>query len=145
MNKKMKKTIASICMGAAMLTLTPAVSWAEASIIPVNDEQESAIAPYMMYIEDAQCKLTIKGTSATVECYVAGNANNATKAKVIAELQLKSGNNWIPVKIWTMTENAYRASVDENYTITIGNTYRVKATMTVWEGSLSETKTFYSE
>lgn len=145
MNKNVRTTIATICMGAAVLTLTPAVSWAETAVIPLNYQQESAIAPYMLYIDRAKCNLDISGSTATVDCAVYGNSNTATKAKVIAELQVKGDSGWIPVKIWTVTENDYKASVDETYTINANNTYRVKATMTVWEGSLSETQTFYNE
>lgn len=145
MNQKMKKTIATMCIGAAVLTLTPAASWAETAVRPLNNQYESVISPYMLYIQEAVCDLSITGSTAKVNCSVGGDVNNATKAKIIAELQVKSGSNWIPVKIWTITENSYMAKVKESYTINPDNTYRVKATMTVWEGSLSETKTFYSE
>ena len=74
-----------------------------------------------------------------------GDFDSATKSKVIAELQVKNGSSWIPVKIWTVEENDYMAKVKESHTINTSNTYRVKATVTVWEGSQSETKTLYSE
>lgn len=144
MNQKMKKTIATMCMGAAVLTLTPAVSWAETAVNPLNNQQESSIAPYMLYIKDTDYSLKINGTKATVNCSVQGGSA-ATKAKVIAELQVKSGSSWIPVDIWTVTENSAYAEVYESYSVTSGNTYRVKATMTVWESSLSETQTFYTD
>lgn len=144
MNPKMKKTIATMCMGAAVLTLTPAVSWAETAVNSLNNQQESMISPYMRYIEGADYSLKITGNTAKVECSVSGNTDTATKAKVIAELQVKNGNSWIPVEIWTVTENSDYAEVSETHTVTSGNTYRVKATMTVWEGSLSETQTFYT-
>lgn len=143
-NPKMKKTIATMCMGAAVLTLTPAVSWAETAVNSLNNQQESMISPYMLYIEGADYSLKITGNTAKVECSVSGNTDTATKAKVIAELQVKNGNSWIPVEIWTVTENSDYAEVSETHTVTSGNTYRVKATMTVWEGSLSETQTFYT-
>lgn len=145
MNQKMKKTIATMCMGAAVLTLTPAVSWAETAVNPLNNLQESSISPYMLYIDRASCDLSISGSTATIECSVNGNPNSATKAKIIAELQVKNGSSWIPVKIWTVTENYYEATVDESYSINASSTYRLKATVTVWEGSQSETQTLYSE
>lgn len=145
MNQKMKKTIATMCMGAAVLTLTPAVSWAETAVNPLNNQQESTISPYMLYIKDTDYSLKITGTKATVDCSVQGDPVSATKAKVIAELQVKNGNSWIPVEIWTVTENSDYAEVSETHTVTSGNTYRVKATMTVWESSLSETQTFYTD
>ena len=100
MNQKMKKTIATMCMGAAVLTLTPAVSWAETAVNPLNNLQESSISPYMLYIKDSTCNLNISGSTATVNCSVEGDIDSATKAKVIAELQVKNGSSWIPVKIW---------------------------------------------
>ena len=145
MNQKMKKTIATMCMGAAVLTLTPAVSWAETAVNPLNNLQESSISPYMLYIKDSTCNLNISGSTATVNCSVEGDIDSATKAKVIVELQVKNGSSWIPVKIWTVEENDYMAKVKESHTINTSNTYRVKATVTVWEGSQSETQTLYSE
>ena len=145
MNQKMKKTIATMCMGAAVLTLTPAVSWAETAVNPLSNQQESSISPYMLYIKDSTCNLRISGSTSTVNCSVEGDFDSATKSKVIAELQVKNGSSWIPVKIWTVEENDYMAKVKESHTINTSNTYRVKATVTVWEGSQSETKTLYSE
>jgi hypothetical protein len=144
MNNKTKKAIATICMGAAVLTLTPAVSWAETAVNPLNNRQEQAIAPYMLYIQRATSSLSISGTTATVDSSVMGSLGEATKAKVVAELQIKSGNSWITVETWTNTQNGYRASVYETFSVTSDETYRVKATVTVWEGSLSETQTVYS-
>ena len=111
---------------------------------PLNNQQESSIAPYMLYNKDTDYSLKINGTKATVNCSVQGGSA-ATKAKVIAELQVKSGSSWIPVDIWTVTENSAYAEVYESCSVTSGNTYRVKATMTVWESSLSETQTFYTD
>lgn len=50
----------------------------------------------------------------------------------------------MPVKIWTDTQDNYKAYVDESYPVTKGHTYRVKTTVTVWEGSQSETQYLYS-
>lgn len=144
MQRKTKEVLATICLGATVLTLTPAVSWAETAAIPVICQQETEIAPYMLLINRVECDLDITGTTATAKCYVTGDPNAATKAKIIAELQVKNGSSWIPVKIWTVTEDSYSARVKETYTITQGNTYRLKATMTVWEGSQSETQIVYS-
>ena len=144
MQRKTKEVLATICLGATVLTLIPAVSWAETAAIPVICQQETEISPYMLLINRVECDLDITGTTATAKCYVTGDPNAATKAKIIAELQVKNGSSWIPVKIWTVTEDSYSARVKETYTITQGNTYRLKATMTVWEGSQSETQIVYS-
>ena len=95
MNQKMKKLVASICMGAAVLTSVPAVSWADTAVVPVN-EQNNEITPYMMYLEDWGNALSISNGIATVDCWVEGNVIDATKAKVIAELQVKGSGGWMP-------------------------------------------------
>ncbi len=127
-----------------MLTLTPAVSMAETAVIPLNNQQETEIAPCMLYIQKVTNVLNISGTTATVNCSTMGSSGEATKAKITAELQCKNGSSWTTVKTWTDTQNSYRASVYETYTVTKGKTYRIKATATVWEGSQSETQTVYS-
>lgn len=144
MNHKIRKAVATICMGTAVLTLVPAVSMAETAAIPVNNQQENGVSPYILYIREAQSNLKISGTTATVDCSVKGEIGSATKAKVIVELQLKSGSSWLPVKTWTVTANDYEAYVYDTYTVKSGNTYRVKTTATIWEGSLSETQYVYS-
>ena len=144
MDKKFQKAVATVCMGAAVLTLTPAVSMAETAFLSVNNQEENIITPYMMYIRGLESDLIISGTTATVDCYVKGTNGQATKAKVIVELQLKSGSSWLPVKTWTVTENGYEAEVYDSYTVKSGNTYRVKTTGTVWVGSQSETQYAYS-
>lgn len=144
MNNKTKKAIATITMGAAVLTLTPAVSWAETAVNPLNDQRSSIISPYMLYIQDAVTDLYISGNTAIIDCSVTGDRNSATKAKVVAELQIKNGSSWSTVKTWTDTQNDREAYVYETYTVSSNKTYRVKSTVTVWEGSLSEMKTFYS-
>ena len=143
MGKKMKKTAAVICLGAAVLTSVPAVSFAETAVEPVH-QQDAGIAPHMQYISSARCSLEIDGTTATVDAWVKGDVFEATKAKVIAELQLKNGSSWLPVAIWTDTQEGFDAEVYETKTVSKGCTYRVKATVTVWEGSQSETQTIFT-
>lgn len=127
-----------------MLALTPAVSMAETAMKPVNAQTENAISPYMLYIRQTTSVLSISGTTATVDCSTLGVVGEATKAKIIAELQVKNGSSWTTVETWTDTQNSYRASVYETYSVTKGKTYRVKATATVWEGSQSEIQTVFS-
>ncbi len=66
----------------------------------------------MKYIVDALCvRLQLMDGVATVDCWVKGDYLDATKAKVIAELQVKSGSGWLPVGLWTDTQNDYMAWV----------------------------------
>ena len=142
--KNLKKIAAAICLSAVVLTSVPAVSLAETAVEPAS-QQENGIAPYMTYIVDARCALSISGTTATVDCWVNGDVLDATKAKVIAELQVKNGNNWIPTGIWTDTRDGYEAYVYETKSVVIGHTYRVKATVTAWEGDQSETQIIFTD
>ena len=140
MKEKAKKFVASVCLGAVALTSVPAVAMATA-VEPVTNL--SIATPYMTYIVGAGCKLSISGTTATVNASVDGDSTDATKAEVIAELQVKNGNDWDTITTWRDTRDGNHASVYKTKTISKGNTYRVKATVTVWEGSLSETRVLY--
>ena len=141
----MKRSIRKIL--AVMLTVCLAfVSGPIASMAEVIYDENKIIdiQPRFTYIVEAETDMIINGTSVTVDCWVNGHVNSATKAKVIAELQVKSSDtNWIPVAIWTDTRDGYEAYVYETKTIDTSKTYRVKATYTVWEGSQSETHTAF--
>ena len=144
MKSMMKKTVAAICLSAVVLTSAPAVSLAETAVEQIN-QQENGIAPHMTYISEARCALSISGTTATVDCWVKGDVFDATKTKVIAELQVKNGSNWIPTGIWTDTQDGFKAHVNETKSVVIGHTYRVKATVTAWEGDQSETQIIFTD
>ena len=135
---KKKKFMAALLVCFLLTVISPT------AVLADNKNQE--IEPRLTYISDAETDLSLDGTTAIVDCWVKGNVLKATKTKVIAELQVKnSATNWIPVAIWTDTQNAFKASVYETKTINLANTYRVKATYTVWEGSQSETITVFSD
>ena len=117
---------------------------AMAEVVDLNESIEGTISPRWSYIAAVDGGLRIDGTTAIVECWVEGHYNRATKSKIIVELQVKnSATNWIPVAIWTDTQNGYEAYVNETKAINPDNTYRVKITATVWEGSQSETTTLF--
>jgi len=132
-NEKRKRKIVSVVLVSLLLLAVPTMSMAS-----VLDEPEYDIMPCLTYIVDTKTSLTISGGEALVDCWVTGDVLDATKTKVIAELQLKSGNSWIAYGTWTNTQNAFKASVYQTKAVTPGHTYRVKATHTVWEGSQSE-------
>lgn len=113
--------------------------------VPGAAMAEDGIAPHFTYIVDAEATLDITGTTATVDAWVCGDVIYATKAKMIAELQVKNGNSWVPVGLWTDTKDGLKAHVYETKSVVKGHTYRVKATGTIWEGSQSETVTFFTE
>ncbi len=134
----LKRSLSITLLATLFVTTMPLPSMAQA-IEEHNYLQQSIIVqPRLKYIAQTMNAFAINNGVAEVECWVAGDVLDATKAKVIAELQVKNGSSWIPVKIWTDTQNGYEASVYETYDVNPNNTYRVKATFYVWEGSQSE-------
>ena len=138
MKKTMRKAVMLFCVLTMMLVPCQAVLAAEADI-------EYSVAPRMIYIDDYSITFGIPNGVADVEVEVNGDVINATRAKVIAELQVKNGSSWIPVAIWTDDRYDYLACVDETHDVVKGHTYRVKGTFMVWEGSASETVYSFSD
>jgi len=138
MKKNMRKVIAFFCVLTMMLVPCQTVFASEADV-------EYAVSPRMTYIVDYWLSLDINGTTAEVEAEVNGSVRDATRAKVIAELQVKNGSSWIPVAIWTADEDFYTAEVYETHDVVKGHTYRVKGTFMVWEGNAYETEYDYTD
>ena len=132
MKRKMCKVVAAFCMLAIIMVPCQAVFASD----NIGDHE---VMPMMTIIGDYVIGFSINGTVAEVEAEVNGDYLTATKAKVIAELQVKNGNSWIPVAIWTEEDNDYDARIRETHSVVKGHTYRVKGTFMVWEGSASET------
>lgn len=145
MSQKMKRILAISCLSSFAITSAPMMALAETTVPMTTVVEDEAIAPRLKYIVNAHSVLKISDDVATVDCMVKGDYYNATKAKVIAELQLKSGSSWLPVGLWTDTRDEHTAWVYETQSVTKGQVYRVKATVTVWEGDQSETKTIFTE
>ena len=137
MSKKMPKVVAMFCMLAIMLVPCQATF--------ANSTNDHEVMPIMTIIGDYIIDFGITGTTARVDVEVSGDYLYATKSKVIAELQVKSGNSWIPVAIWTEEDNDYDARVNETHDVVKGHTYRVKGTFMVWEGSAYETEYSFSD
>ena len=138
MDKKVKKTVAVFCLLAMMLVPCQAVFAAETDV-------EYPVVPMMNYIADYLINFGISNGEARVNVEVNGDVEYATRAKVIAELQVKNGNSWIPVAIWTDDQYNYKAEVYETHDVVEGHTYRVKGTFMVWEGNAYETEYDYSD
>ncbi|MBQ5862674.1 MAG: hypothetical protein IIW67_03075, partial [Peptococcaceae bacterium] len=115
------------------------------AVFAATDNVEYSVSPRMTYISDYAIVFGIPNGVADVEVEVNGHVLKATKAKVIAELQVKNGNSWIPVAIWTEEDNDYDARIRETHDVVKGHTYRVKGTFMVWEGSASETVYSFSD
>lgn len=142
----MKKNIVIAVVCSMLLMMFPMPSMADSTVVSEKIKVATQITPRWTYIVDTWTDLGISSDTATVNCWVKGDVSTATKAKVIAELQVKSSaTNWIPVAIWTDTQDNFRAAVYETKSINPDNIYRVKATYTVWEGTQSETTTVYTD
>ena len=108
--KKFKGIVVFMLLG--LLMTIPMSAMASNQVEMDNLQETSTIMPRWTYISSTETDLTIKNTTATVDCWVKGNILSATKTKVIAELQVKnSATNWIPVSIWTDTQDAFKSSV----------------------------------
>lgn len=130
----------SLCL---TLGATPA---ANAAALPQSTPGVQDITPYFLYIGDSNCSLDISGRTAYLSAWVEGYPGEATKCKVRVELQEKASTYaWISVDSWTDQRNGNWAEVDETASVTPGNFYRLKVTVTVWAGSQSESQTFYSD
>ena len=104
---------------------------------------DTAVAPCMLLIEDCKASLEISGD--TAEIYVrAEGAASADKVEIEAELQAKNGSSWRYCADWSVSKSSDYASLSKTRAVVEGNTYRVKAVVTVWSGSQSETQTIYS-
>jgi hypothetical protein len=138
MHKKMSKVVVAFCILTMMLIPCQAVFAAEADV-------EYSVSPRMTYITDYSITFGIPNCVADVDVEVDGSVLTATRAKVIAELQVKNGSSWIPVAIWTEDQYNYKARLVETHDVVKGHTYRVKGTFMVWEGSASETVYSFSD
>lgn len=102
-----------------------------------------SVAPYMLLIKHADAELTVDGDTAEIYVYAAG-VSSADEVEIEAELQVKEGSSWRYCTDWSVSRSSDYASLSKTRAVVEGNTYRVKAVLTVWSGSQSETKTIYS-
>ena len=138
MTKNMRKIVVACCILAMMLVPCQAVFASENNV-------EYPVVPMMDYIADYAIDFGISNGEARVGVEVNGDVEYATRAKVIAELQVKNGSSWIPVAIWTEDSDDYYARVYETHDVVEGHTYRVKGTFMVWEGNAYETEYDYTD
>ncbi len=90
------------------------------------------------YISDKGTNLTINNGNAIVFAYVNGTESKVDKCSVSIELQEKSIFGWKTIKTWSTTDDAKCASISASYPVSVGKTYKVSGTVTVWSGKKSE-------
>lgn len=144
MGKGKKALAVSLCL-AACLTAAPARAMAAEPYAQPKAVHDTGIMPLMEYIRSDDCKLSLKNGALSVNAYVTGGVSLTTKCEITVELQEKSLLTWKTVATWSDTQDSFRAAVNESYAGTAGKSYRAVATVTVWSGSASETKTLTSD
>lgn len=143
---KMKKVIAVLFLVGCIFSFSTVV-------FAANEPQEtaaveiSAVEPNRMTnIESALNRLSISNGVATIRAYVYGYSGLATKCEVTVKLQERTlGLFWTTVETWSDSQNGDSSSVSESTAVTAGKSYRTIATVTVWNGSSSESRTLTSE
>lgn len=100
----------------------------------------------MLYIDRAKCNLDVSGTTANVDCSVSGNADSATKAKIVAELQIQRrrmtlGTKYIIINLegFLCEEICYN-----NWHIVDFRSSAIAATSSEWEYSVDSTSGGYN-
>lgn len=140
MFRKESRLAVALCLVLCMVAIP--VPQAMAAAPTTGGETE--IMPLMEYINDADYDFVISDGTASMYAMVRGQYPTATKCEVVVELQKKGLLFWDTVESWTVTKDGRSAEVDVSHKVTAGKTYRMVATVTVWSGSDSETKTMTS-
>lgn len=137
------KLASGICLTVCLLTISVPQAYA------LNDTTSSAVQGdvelYMTYINDADCTFSISNGTAKINAWVRGQSGNSTKCQIVVNLQEKSGLSWKTVQTWSDTQNGRKATVNASQKVTSGKNYRITATVTVWNGSKSESKPMTSK
>lgn len=101
---------------------------------------ENGIMPLYNYIVDTDCSIDINGTKAVMTAFVKGNSN-VDKCQIKMTLQMRNGSTWDDVTSWTDSKSGTNMTVTHSHSINSNETYRVKVTFKVWNGSSTETTT----
>lgn len=99
---------------------------------------ESEIMPLYNYIGDTTCSIVINGTEASMEASVEADAD---RCQIKMTLQMRNGSSWEDVESWTSSSFGNSHDVEETYDIDPDESYRLKVTFKVWNGSSTETVT----
>lgn len=88
--------------------------------------------------------LSISANEATVLCNVTGDSGNVTKIAITMYLQKKNSSGvWENYKTWNGSKSGYCYALKKTTLISRG-TYRVKAKVTCYKGTTSQTTYHYS-
>lgn len=139
----MKKLFAFLLCVSLLLSAVPSAF--AAGVAPLALPKEPEIMPLWEQITRATATLYINGSGqATIDCAAVGVASSTTKVEIEAKLQRYWGLFWITEETFTVERNSYSASLTESYTVESGHTYRIKAKITVYSATDSESTTVIS-
>lgn len=127
--------LAFLALLMVMISLVPAFA----------AEQDNMIVPQRYaYIKDYNANLQIDETSGIALCRAHCQARGNYVAKVECSLQRLNGSTWITVGNWTSSA-ARHASINQNWAVSPGYTYRLYATFYACDasGSMLEKETAY--
>lgn len=139
----MKKRIISFLTVLVMVFCMSAVTYAEVPTTGLEkpEFEEPGITPQYDYINSCIASLNISGGTAYCEVDIKGNHVN--KTTITITLQKKTLLWWSTEKEWTVT--SYTINTNAIKTASVGSgTYRVKAEISVYGGTTTESTTIYS-
>jgi hypothetical protein len=97
----------------------------------------------MTYIDSYSGDIIHGTLSTTVKAGINGKTS-VTSVKIKMELQKLSSGDYSTIETWEQTFSGRNGSMEESKITSPLNTYRLKATVTAYSGSNSESKTFYA-
>ena len=98
--------------------------------------EEDTIDPMHVYMGDLDADLTINESTGVATCTGRCPVGNADSVTLVCTLQ-RYNNMWITVKRWTVTSSLV-AAVQETWTVTSGQPYRVYVTATAYDADGNE-------
>ena len=94
------------------------------------------------YIQNYRGSISKGLISTSVYAEISGK-ENVTSVKIKMELQKESSGSYSTIETWEQTFSGRNGSISESKLTNPLSTYRLKATVTAYSGSNSESKTFY--
>ena len=115
-----------------------------ASAVYADDGLQSAGDSYGVrytLIGNLTCSISVTGNTAALSARVSAGNSAVTDCEIMLELQEKVGLIWITRASWTQSSHSSSLSMNKQYSVTSGKTYRAKAKATVYTASSSESAT----
>lgn len=137
--KNLFKSLVGICMSLCVVLLVSMTGYAA----DLGDSDGSQIAPMSLDAKKG-CSLSISSGTATAATIVRGTSGQITKISIQMELQKKmASGSYTTVKTWSGSKSSSSYTLKRTKTVSKG-TYRVKSTITCYDGSKSERTTIFS-